>query len=75
MGLGGVMECFDERMIPEDLVHPHALDADPSSVNEPDFAQTGLVRRPHVLVDDRRDIAWQERVQVERVFDWNAMHV
>jgi hypothetical protein len=75
VGLNGVVEGLDERMIPQDLLDTHALDADPSSMNESDFPQTGLMRRAHVLVDDRRDVPRQERVQVERVFDWDATHV
>jgi hypothetical protein len=41
-------------------------------VNQPHLAEARLVGRLHVLVDDRRDVARRERVQVERVLDGNG---
>jgi len=62
-------------VIPQDLVDPRPLHSHPSAMYQPDLAQAGFVRRLNVLVHDRRNIARRESVQVDRVFDWNAMHV
>jgi len=56
-------------------VDPRPLHSNPAPVNQPDFAEARLVCRPDVFVHDRRNIAGRERVQVDRLFDWNAMHV
>lgn len=50
-----------------------ALDAGAAAVNQANFAQAGGVRGADVLVDDRTDLARVERVEVERVFDWNLV--
>jgi hypothetical protein len=75
MRLGGIAERFDERVIPQRLVDPRPLHPNASSVDQPDLPQAGPVRRADVLVNHGRDVPRRERVQVDRVFDWNAMHV
>lgn len=50
-----------------------SLNALPASVNQPYFAQSGFVRGTDVLLDDRRHIPRRERVEVERVFDWDLL--
>jgi hypothetical protein len=62
-------------VITQDLVDPRSLNPNPAPVYQPDVPQPGLVRRAHVFVHHRRDIARQESVQVERLFDRNPMHV
>ena len=74
MCLRRIGERFDKRMIPQYLVDPRPLHSNPAPVNQPDFAQAGLVCRPDVFVHDRRNVARRERVQVDRLFDWNAVH-
>jgi hypothetical protein len=70
-----IAERRHQRVIPQDLVDPRPLHPNPPSVNEPDLRQANLVRRANVLVDDRRNIARRESVQVDRLFDGYAMHV
>ena len=53
----------------ERRLHDPALHAGAPSVNEADLAEPGLVRGVHVLVDERRHVAWLERVQVEAGVD------
>src|SRR6478735_6860843 len=55
-------------------LHDAALHAAPAAVNQPDFAQSRIVGRCDVLLDDRPDVAWMEGVKVDRVLDRDAMH-
>jgi hypothetical protein len=73
--LGRVRKRLDQWVIPQHLVDPRPLHPDPAPVNQPDFAEARLVCRADVFVHDQRNIAGRERVQVDRLFDWNAMHV
>ena len=57
----------------ERLLHDASLDALAAAVNQPDLTQSSVVRRSDVFLDDRRDVAWRERVQIEVVFDWDAV--
>jgi hypothetical protein len=72
MRLGSIPEFDDERMAIERLLHDASLHALAASVNQTDLGEAGLVRSRHVLVDDRRDVARRERVEVEALFDRNA---
>jgi len=73
MGFGGIPEFGDEGMPLERLLNDASLNALAAAVNQPDLTQSGVVRRGDVLLDDRCDVAWRERVQVEVVFDWDAV--
>ena len=69
MRVAAVPELGDERMPLERLLDDPALDAFAAAVNEADLPQACVVRRVHVLLDDRFDIPGRERVQVETMFD------
>jgi len=69
VGLRGVPEFHDERMVLERVLNDAALDACAASMNQSHFAQARFVRRGDVLLDDRRDVARRERVEIDRVFD------
>ena len=60
-----VPERLDERVLLERVLHDTALDSLTAAVHEPQLAQPLRVRRVHVLLNDRRDVPRQERVQVE----------
>ena len=62
-------------VVPQHLVDSRPLNPDPAAVNQPDLAKPGVMRGADVLVDDGWDIARRESVQVDRLFDWDAMHV
>jgi hypothetical protein len=53
----------------ERLLDDATLDAFAAAVNQANLAEPSLVRRVHVLFDDRLDIAWLEGVQIERPFN------
>jgi hypothetical protein len=44
-------------------------------VNHSNLAEPGGIRRGHVLLDDRRDVAWLEGVQIEDAVDGQAESV
>src|SRR6185369_11315562 len=69
MRFGCVPECDDERVPLERLLHDAALDSLAAAVNEAHFAQSTLPSRVDVLLDDRLDVAWRERVKIKAVFD------
>jgi hypothetical protein len=75
MTFGHVVECFNQRVVAEQLMHACALHTDPASMNQTHLPQASLMCGAHVLVHDRQDVARQEGVQVERLFDWDAVHV
>ena len=68
-----VPERDDQRMAVERLLDDPTLDALAASVDEPDFAKSGLVRRVDVFLDNGRDVARSKGVQVELVFDRDAV--
>src|SRR5687767_12489313 len=73
MGFSGVPELRDKRMPLERLLHDPALDPLASAVNEADFAQARLMGCVHVLFDDRLDIPRRERMQIQAIFNRNAV--
>ena len=73
VSFGGVPEFGDEGMPLERLLNDASLDALAAAVNQPDLTKTSFVRGVDVLLDDRRDVARRERVQVEVVFDRDAV--
>ena len=64
-----VPELHDQRVVFERLLDDGALHALAAAVNQPHLAQARFMCGVHVFDDDRRDVAWRERMQVERVFD------
>ena len=73
VGFRGIPELGDEWMPLERLLHDASLNAFAAAVNQPDLTQSGVVCRGDVLLDDRRHVARRERVQVEVVFDRDAV--
>jgi hypothetical protein len=73
MGFGGIPEFGDEWMPLERLLNDAPLNAFAAAMNQPHFTKSRLVRRCDVLLDDRGDVAWRERVQVQVVFDRDAV--
>ena len=72
MRLGSIPELADQWVVFERLLHDSSLDAPPSTVNEADLAQPGVVGGANVLLDNRRDVAGGKRVQVQCVGDRNS---
>jgi hypothetical protein len=68
-----VPERLDQLVSFERLLDDSALDSLAAAVNETNLAEAGGMSGCHVFVDDRLDIAWRERVKVERVFDRDAV--
>ena len=66
--LGGVPELHDERMLLECLLDDAALNAPAASMNQPDFAKTGLVGGADVLGDDGSHVARCEGMEIEGGF-------
>ena len=75
MCLRRVPELHDERMVLERLLDDAALNTFAASVNQPHLAQAGFVRGADVLDDDRCDVARRERMEIDRVFDWDFMSI
>ena len=57
----------------EGLLHHAALNALAAAMNQPDLTQSGLVRRVDVFLHHRRDVARRKRVEVEVIFDGDAV--
>ena len=73
---GGVVpELRDQRMPLEDGLHDRALRAAAASVNQAKLPQAGLVRGAYVLVDDGRDVARREGMEIELRFDGDAVRI
>jgi hypothetical protein len=43
-------------------------------VNYPNFPPAALLRFLQIIRKNIREIPWQERVKIERIFDWNPLH-
>ena len=69
------MEGRHEGMSFERRLHDPPLDACPAPVNQADFPEAGLVRRPDVFLDDRGDVTRLEGVEVQGVFDRQLVRV
>ena len=70
-----VPELGNEWMAFEGGLHDATLDAVPASVHQPEIAVSRGVCRADILVDDQRNIAWSECVQIEFRPDVNAVDV
>jgi len=73
--IGIVPERFDERMSLEHRLDDAALDAAAAAVHEADFGQSGPRRFGEVFVDDRRDVARREGMQIEFAPDRNPVRL
>lgn len=73
MRLGGVPELLHQRMALERLLDEAPLDAFAASMNEADLPEARLVRRADVLFDYGFDVAGREGVEIERLFDGDAV--
>lgn len=73
VGLDRVPELFDEGVPFERLLDDPSLDALAAAVNQADFAQSGGMRCGDVFLDDGLDVAGCEGMQIERVFDRDAV--
>ena len=69
MGLSRVPITVDRLVGPEQALHRCALHAFSSAVDQPDDLESRVLRGAEILVHDRDDIAWIERVQVDGVLD------
>jgi len=72
MRFSRVPKFGNERMLIQKPLNDTALDAESTSVNQTNFAETSSIGRAEVLVDDRWDIARVERVEVETILHWEA---
>lgn len=57
-----------------DLLDLLPLDAFAAPVNQPDLVEAFFLSLEQVLVDDARDVARREKVQVDRSLDRNDVH-
>jgi len=69
VGLRRIPEGLDQGVILQRLLDDAPLDPFAAAMNETNLIEACLVRRVHVLFDDRLDVAWREGVEVERAFD------
>jgi len=56
----------------EHRLHDLPLDADPSTVDQPDLGESPGVSGVQILGDHRRHVAWREGVKVQRILDRDA---
>ena len=70
--IGVVPELGDQRMLLERRLHDAALHAAAAAVDEAQLAQAGFVRGADVLLDDGRDVARGEGVEIELRLDGNC---
>ena len=56
----------------ERLLHDAALDAAAAAVDEPHFGQACFGGSVHVFLNDRRDVARGERMEIDFGFDGDA---
>jgi len=70
-----VKKFHDQRVAFEHLLHDGALHAAAPSVNQTDFAEAGGLCLDEVLFDDRGDVWWRERMQIEHSFDGDPERV
>jgi len=73
VGFGGIPEFGDEWMPLERLLNDASLNPFAAAVNQPDLTKTSFVCRCDVFLDDRCHVSRREGVQVEVVFDGDAV--
>ena len=64
---------LDQWVALEGLLDHAALDPRAAAVDEAHVAASRVVGGLYVLIDHRSDIAWREGVEIERVFDRDAV--
>ncbi len=57
----------------QDRLNDAALHAPSTAVDQAHLGEPGLVRGVKILLDDRRDVARPEGVQVDGIFDGDAV--
>lgn len=62
-------------MASQNLLDDGALNPAAAAVDQADFAHSRGVRGVNVFADNRRDVAGQERVEVEAVFEGRAERI
>lgn len=62
-------------MFLEHGLHDRALCAAAAPVNQAKLPQAGVMRGAYVLVDDGRNVAWREGVEIELRFDGDAVRI
>ena len=76
MGVGIIPELDDVWMAVENGLDDPPLNALAAAVHQSDHRKAGLDRGVDVILDDRRDVAWRKRVQIEfglnRYADWSG---
>ena len=69
MRLGRIVKGFHQRMLLERGLNDSALHSSTTSVDESHFPQTRLVRRIHVLFNNRFDVLRAERMEIDRILN------
>ena len=64
-----IPELDDERVPLESILDDAALDPAAAAVDQADLTKARVVRCTDVLLDDRRDVARREGVEVERIVE------
>src|SRR5258706_15957815 len=70
-----IVERLDVWMTIENRLNDPALHATPASVNDANLAKPRADGRLDVSLDDRRDVARRERVQVDVILDGDAVRL
>lgn len=73
MRLGRVAERDDQRMPLEDRLDNPSLHARPTTVNQTHLPEAGFGSGTHVLVHNRGNVSRQKRVEIDRIFDRDAV--
>ena len=69
-----VPELGDERVLIERSLDQGTLDATSTPVNQPDLAESSLMRGAQILLNYVHDIPRRKGMQVERILDGQFMH-
>ena len=64
-----IVETFHQRMPLQRRLNDSALHSSTTSVDESHFPQTRLVRRIHVLFNNRFDVLRPERMEIDRILN------
>ena len=74
MRLRGVPEGDDQRVLLQCRLHDPALHALAAPVDQPNLTEARLPRCLQVFVDYRGNVSRKKWMEIERVFDGNAVH-
>jgi hypothetical protein len=75
MRLRRIPERDDQRVFFQRSLHDPSLHALATAVDQPNLTKTRLPRGLQIFVDDRGDISRKKWMEIDRVFDGNAVHV